>query len=226
MRFCTHCGAQIPDNAKFCTACGTPISAPDEASVTISDPEETIVEAAGEEGEFVAATWQAPQKPAQPARKAPPLQQQPPVNQAPPPPAAEPIQPVQPVTRSAKKKKGFFHYLWLYLKIIILVVVLVMAAVFIKGVIEGYTSTTSSSRAPSGLSAPKGSIKADDNDLFQSLDDMPLHERAEYMESMVDRAYEEIAREERKGDRADEARILELGQLIEELRSKLDQLAQ
>ena len=42
MRFCTHCGAQVPDNSKFCTACGTPIDAPDEATVVISDPEEEL----------------------------------------------------------------------------------------------------------------------------------------------------------------------------------------
>ena len=25
--FCTHCGKELPANAKFCTACGTPITA-------------------------------------------------------------------------------------------------------------------------------------------------------------------------------------------------------
>ena len=27
MAFCTHCGAQIPDGAKFCTSCGSPVAA-------------------------------------------------------------------------------------------------------------------------------------------------------------------------------------------------------
>ena len=27
MAFCTHCGAQIPDGAKFCTSCGAPVAA-------------------------------------------------------------------------------------------------------------------------------------------------------------------------------------------------------
>ena len=27
MAFCTHCGAQIPDGAKFCTSCGAPLAA-------------------------------------------------------------------------------------------------------------------------------------------------------------------------------------------------------
>jgi len=26
MKYCTHCGAQIDDNAKFCTRCGTPVA--------------------------------------------------------------------------------------------------------------------------------------------------------------------------------------------------------
>ena len=28
MAFCIHCGAQIPDGAKFCTHCGSPVAAP------------------------------------------------------------------------------------------------------------------------------------------------------------------------------------------------------
>jgi hypothetical protein len=28
MAFCTRCGAQIPDGAKFCTSCGAPVAAP------------------------------------------------------------------------------------------------------------------------------------------------------------------------------------------------------
>ena len=28
MAFCTHCGAQLPDGARFCTSCGTPTAAP------------------------------------------------------------------------------------------------------------------------------------------------------------------------------------------------------
>lgn len=68
MRFCTHCGAQVPDNSKFCTACGTPIDAPDEATVVISDPEEEVVEASDVEGEFTAASW-SPEPAAQPVKQ-------------------------------------------------------------------------------------------------------------------------------------------------------------
>ncbi|MBQ9474739.1 MAG: hypothetical protein IJU69_00590 [Bacteroidales bacterium] len=47
----------MPDNAKFCTACGTPVNAPDEATVVISNPEDETVEASASEGEFTAASW-------------------------------------------------------------------------------------------------------------------------------------------------------------------------
>ena len=232
MKYCPNCGAQIPDNAKFCTACGTPIDAPDEATVIISDPEETTVDAgeiepAGEDGEFVAASWTAPKKHAPQVAEAPR-----------PEPKAEPrVEPRQearavetgPIVQPVKPKgKGFFHYLWLYIKIIILVVVIVLAAVFIKGVFDGIHSSSSEAPVQEAPAAPAASktLQVGSDDGFQSLDDMSLQDRVEYWEELVRSAYEEIAEEERKGDKADDARILELGLFIEDLRSKIDQVAQ
>ena len=40
---CIHCGAQIPDTAKFCTACGQPVQAP------VVDEDPVAPEASGEE---------------------------------------------------------------------------------------------------------------------------------------------------------------------------------
>lgn len=114
MRFCTHCGAQVPDNSKFCTACGTPIDAPDEATVVISSPEE---------GEFTAACW-SPEPAAKPEPAAPAPKPEPA-----PAPKPEPSAPAA----SAPAGKGFFKSLWLYIKIIALAVVIVLAAVAIKG---------------------------------------------------------------------------------------------
>ena len=34
MAFCTRCGAQIPDGAKFCTSCGAPVAAAPAANPT------------------------------------------------------------------------------------------------------------------------------------------------------------------------------------------------
>jgi uncharacterized membrane protein YvbJ len=56
MAFCTHCGAQIPDGAKFCTSCGTPVAAPQPKS---------FVEAPAEAGEFAAIQWDEPGSEAQ-----------------------------------------------------------------------------------------------------------------------------------------------------------------
>lgn len=38
MAFCTHCGAKLPDGAKFCTTCGTPIAAAPTANLTPQPP--------------------------------------------------------------------------------------------------------------------------------------------------------------------------------------------
>ena len=49
---CIHCGAQIPDTAKFCTACGQPVQAP------VVDEEPVAAEASGEEA---AESYTAPE---------------------------------------------------------------------------------------------------------------------------------------------------------------------
>ena len=160
MRFCTHCGAQVPDNSKFCTACGTPIDAPDEATVVISDPEEEVVEASDVEGEFTAASW-SPEPAAQPVKQ----------------PQPQAVRPVQPVIKetSQSKKKGFFSYVWLFIKVLIIAILAVMVAVFLRGVYIGYTS-----------SAEEPQVTVED-DGFQSLADLSATERAEYEKALLER---------------------------------------
>ena len=160
MRFCTHCGAQVPDNSKFCTACGTPIDAPDEATVVISDPEEEVVDASDTEGEFTAASW-SPEPAAQPVKQ----------------PQPQPVRPVQPVIKetSQPKKKGFFSYVWLFIKVLIIAILAVMVAVFLRGVYIGYTS-----------SAEEPQVTVED-DGFQSLADLSATERAEYEKALLER---------------------------------------
>ena len=160
MRFCTHCGAQVPDNSKFCTACGTPIDAPDEATVVISDPEEEVVEASDVEGEFTAASW-SPEPAAQPVKQ----------------PQPQAVSPVQPVIKetSQSKKKGFLSYVWLFIKVLIIAILAVMVAVFLRGVYIGYTS-----------SAEEPQVTVED-DGFQSLADLSATERAEYEKALLER---------------------------------------
>lgn len=170
MRFCTHCGAQVPDNSKFCTACGTPIDAPDEATVVISDPEEEVVEASDTEGEFTAASW-SPEPAAQPVKQPQPQVQ------------PQPVRPVQPVIKesSQPKKKGFFSYVWLFIKVLIIAILAVMVAVFLRGVYIGYTS-----------SAEEPQVTVED-DGFQSLADLSATERAEYEKALLERTDKKTA---------------------------------
>lgn len=174
MRFCTHCGAQVPDNSKFCTACGTPIDGPDEATVVISDPEEEVVEASDVEGEFTAASW-SPEPAAQPVKQPQPQAQVRPQPQ--PQVQPQPVRPVQPVIKetSQPKKKGFFSYVWLFIKVLIIAILAVMVAVFLRGVYIDYTS-----------SAEEPQVTVED-DGFQSLADLPATERAEYEKALLER---------------------------------------
>lgn len=184
MRFCTHCGAQVPDNSKFCTACGTPIDAPDEATVVISDPEEEVVEASDVEGEFTAASW-SPEPAAQPVKQPQPQAQVRPQPQ--PQVQPQPVRPVQPVIKetSQPKKKGFFSYVWLFIKVLIIAILAVMVAVFLRGVYIGYTS-----------SAEEPQVTVED-DGFQSLDELTDSEREEYTNALMGRTDNKVAREKK-----------------------------
>lgn len=71
MAFCTHCGAQLPAGARFCTSCGTPVA-------------EKPVNAPSAPGESVLASWSAPKAPKPQAS----------VTQAPAPQAPAPQKPV------------------------------------------------------------------------------------------------------------------------------------
>jgi len=196
MRFCTHCGAQVPDNAKFCTVCGTSIDAPDEASVVISDPDDgETVEASGSEGEFTAASW-SPTRPS--ATEATPPQ-------ARPEPHTEPVRPIQPIVKEASKtkKKGFFSYVWLFLKVLIIAVLAVMLAVFLRGVYIGYTSSADNedipeqAQASQPVSKTKTKTKVVEDDGFQSLDELSASEREEYTKALLGRTDDKPAREKK-----------------------------
>ena len=109
MAYCTHCGAKLPDGARFCTSCGKPVAAakpqgividaPPGATVTISDaPDQPAsVHAPSTKGESVLASWSAPKpkKPEAPApQQSPQFRQQPQQAQAPRQPQYPPQQPV------------------------------------------------------------------------------------------------------------------------------------
>ena len=64
MAFCTHCGAQVPDGAKFCTSCGTPLTAPQAAPAPAQRPQPAAQRPQA-----------APQRPAPQAAPVPPAPQ-------------------------------------------------------------------------------------------------------------------------------------------------------
>lgn len=84
---------------------------------------------------------------------------------------------MQPVIKetSQPKKKGFFSYVWLFIKVLIIAILAVMVAVFLRGVYIGYTS-----------SAEEPQVTVED-DGFQSLADLSATERAEYEKALLER---------------------------------------
>ena len=97
--FCLNCGKLIPDGAKFCAACGTPIQAEGgnaTEAVKITEtaapvmPAEPVIPAAPVAPEAPAATYAAPENYAAPAQEAP-VNYAAPMQEAPSP--AAPVQP-------------------------------------------------------------------------------------------------------------------------------------
>ena len=66
--FCKNCGREIPENARFCGGCGTPVSRPEEIPVQPESPAEPIVPPA----EPVPAAPQEPREPEEPRENIPP----------------------------------------------------------------------------------------------------------------------------------------------------------
>ena len=66
--FCKNCGREIPENARFCGGCGTPVSRPEEIPVQPESPAEPIVPPA----EPVPAAPQEPREPEEPRENTPP----------------------------------------------------------------------------------------------------------------------------------------------------------
>lgn len=142
MKYCTNCGAQLPDGAKFCTSCGTPVAAAQEparakttpqggividappgSTVSISDGPQApySVEAPAQSGEFTMISWDEPGSPApqQAPQPRPSYQQPQPYQQAPQPPR-QPQQPYQQAPAPApappkKKKRGVLTWILIIL---------------------------------------------------------------------------------------------------------------
>ena len=64
------------------------------------------------------------------------------------------------------------------------------------------------------------------NDGFQNISDMPIQERAEYLEGLLERSEEELNAELAKGSRADQAKVKQLREAIATIRKSLGELKQ
>lgn len=158
MKYCTNCGTQLSDDAKFCSVCGTRQEAPKAPEPKPEKPKrpaaprkptsqqvkpdnngEVFFTATEEEGEVVLSSWGSPKSQQQ---QAPPRQQQvPPQQQTQPrqqqytvPPkqqyTAPPQRPVAPPQQQPKKKRGFFSWL-------IIILLILITLYFLGSILEG-----------------------------------------------------------------------------------------
>ena len=128
MKYCTNCGTQLSDDAKFCSVCGTRQEAPKAPEPKPEKPKrpaaprkpasqqvkpdnngEVFFTATEEEGEVVLSSWGSPKNQQQ---QAPPRQQQAPPQQQP------------------KKKRGFFSWL-------IIILLILITLYFLGSILEG-----------------------------------------------------------------------------------------
>ena len=158
MKYCTNCGTQLSDDAKFCSVCGTRQEAPKAPEPKPEKPKrpaaprkpasqqvkpdnngEVFFTATEEEGEVVLSSWGSPKNQQQ---QAPPRQQQvPPQQQTQPrqqqytvPPkqqyTAPPQRPVATPQQQPKKKRGFFSWL-------IIILLILITLYFLGSILEG-----------------------------------------------------------------------------------------
>ena len=144
--------------------------------------------------------------------------------------------------------------LWIFIKVLLIAIGTVFAMVIIKGFFTGDGPQPDDSdnpqefsvQQPSDIDDKESSTTAKPNhtvvqkedeiiilseeeesdDGSQNLDDMPLHEKAEYMEGLLERSEAELNRELAKGSAADQSKINELRKSFAEIRQALSELKQ
>lgn len=144
--------------------------------------------------------------------------------------------------------------LWIFIKVLLIAIGTVFAMVIIKGFFTGDGHQPDDSGNPQEFSVQQPtdiddkessttakpnhpivqkedeiiilSEEEESDDGFQNLDDMPLHEKAEYMEGLLERSEAELNRELAKGSAADQSKINELRKSIAEIRQALSELKQ
>ena len=152
-------------------------------------------------------------------------------------------------------KSLLVNNLWTFVKVLVIVVAAVLAMVIFKGLLTGdgsrpdapansqelpieQQSTVVDDKESSAPARPNHSAaqkedditiigeEEEDNDGFGHLDDMPLHEKIEYMEGLLERSEAALNEELAKGNAADQSYIRELRKGIAELRQALSEVKQ
>lgn len=109
--FCTKCGAEIPEGAKFCIKCGAPVTLPDPAQPKpAAQPAQPV------------SPWARPQPKAEPAQAAPPVEPMPSVQ-------ADPAAETTPAKQSLRQKNGRSSKKGIWVGIAIALVIIIAAVV-------------------------------------------------------------------------------------------------
>lgn len=273
MRYCQQCGAQLPDEAKFCRSCGAKIApkvsartSDDGEGIVIDAPEEATVTISGDtkapdsSGEFSVASWEETKSEQPQEVKVSPKKPEAPKAQEP----KKVEKPVEPEPVEPKKESvGIFSIIWTFIKVMIIVLSIVFSAVIIKGFFKSapetpkeeqtmQTDTNAQENAdiPAGYSGdetetnstvnhseedelvfeskeyPESTEDAESNSGFGNIEDMPLPQRVEYYEGLLERTEQLLQEEQAKGAGANQDEIRQLRKYIDMLRERLSQFKQ
>ena len=111
MKYCTNCGTQLSDDAKFCSVCGT------KQEVKKDGPKEEFFTASETAGEVVLSSWSNPKPKAESTATGTQYQQQPQQN-------------YPQVAAPQKKNGGFFRW-------IVIILLILMILYFLASILEG-----------------------------------------------------------------------------------------
>lgn len=253
MKYCQQCGAQLPDEANFCRSCGAKmapkvsartsddgegivIDAPEDATVTISDgPKGT--KAPDSSGEFFIASWGGTE--AKQTQK-----------------VKEPEEVNEPEEPSGKNNgifsiiMTFIKVMLLVLSIVFTAVII--RGFFVSDPPEApeqeqmmlpnslgtgnhsedddlvFESIEVPESEEASDSKEASEIKEDpeSNSGFGKIEDMPLSERAEYIQGLLERTEQYLQEEQAKGAAANQAEIRQLRKDIDMLRKALAEIKQ
>lgn len=221
MKYCSNCGAELPDEAKFCGSCGTPVTQPER-----EENSQTVTARTSDDGKGIVID--APE---------------------------DATVTISDTKDEPGWKSLIVKNLWIFIKVLLIAVGAVLAGVLIKDFFtdDGQQSDTPNNpqeisvqqqstdidnQEPPAVAKPNHPVVQNDEettilneqeeggDGFGRLDDIPLHEKAEYMERLLEQSEAELNSELAKGSSADLSKITQLRNSIAEIRQALSRLKQ